>query len=105
MFDCPDNMAVYTSELTKTMEWSVPEFIDPNNETLEVFANYPQAKWTFPWGDFNVSYSALKLSNGLRTECLFEIRVRRKYTDFDECCFFFITYIPKVYFIAKVHTI
>lgn len=78
MFDCPANMTVFTSELTKTVEWSVPEFIDPNNESLKVFTNYPEAKWTFPWGDFNVSYSALKPSIGLRTECLFEIRVRRK---------------------------
>ncbi|CAC5413977.1 unnamed protein product [Mytilus coruscus] len=69
-------MTAFTSELTKTLEWSVPEFIDPNNETLEVFSNYPESKWTFPWGDFNVSYLALKQSNGLRTECLFEIRVR-----------------------------
>ncbi|XP_071135294.1 leucine-rich repeat-containing G-protein coupled receptor 4-like [Mytilus edulis] len=56
MFDCPANMTVFTSELTKTVEWSVPEFIDPNNESLEVFKNYQEAKWTFPWGDFNVSY-------------------------------------------------
>lgn len=78
MSNCSKDMHILTSDLTKSVKWTIPDFTDPHNTSLLITKNYVINNWTFPWGDYNISYSALKPMNGLVTECLFEIKIRRK---------------------------
>lgn len=71
-------MKILTSDLSKSVEWTIPDFTDRYNTSLIIKENYVINKWTFPWGDYNISYSALKLVNGIVSECVFEIKIRRK---------------------------
>lgn len=77
MFNCSNDMKILTSDLTKSVQWTIPDFTDPHNTSLIIKENYVINKWTFPWGDYNISYSALKPVNGIVTECVFEIKIRR----------------------------
>ena len=79
MADCSNDLDIVSSDLITTVKWKKPAFSDLHNLKFEIASNYPENKWDFPWGDFNVSYYARKPSNGLSTECIFHIRVRRKY--------------------------
>ncbi|CAC5393168.1 unnamed protein product [Mytilus coruscus] len=76
MSNCSNDMKILTSDLTKSVEWTIPDFTDPHNTSLSITENYVINNWTFPWGDYNISYSALKAVNGHVTECLFEIKIR-----------------------------
>ncbi|XP_052070060.1 fibropellin-3-like isoform X3 [Mytilus californianus] len=76
MTNCSSDKYITTSKLTDLVEWQIPSFTDPHNFPIDVTANYLSNEFTFPWGDFNVSYSAVKPSNGLRTNCLFGISLR-----------------------------
>lgn len=78
MSNCSSDQSFTTDSLTTRYDWQVPEFSDPHNFDVVVTSNYPSNVFTFPWGDFSVSYSAVKPSNGLDSQCLFEIKVRRK---------------------------
>lgn len=85
MSDCQNSETILTSQPEAIASWRIPSFHDPMGNPLSVFTNYPSSNSSsFPWGDFTVQYSALKLSNGLREECNFTISVRRtcitKYT-------------------------
>ncbi|XP_021345012.1 protein jagged-1-like, partial [Mizuhopecten yessoensis] len=76
MTDCPSNMKLFVTTPTVNVNWSIPVFTDPMGTYLKLTHNYPVNRWEFPWGDFTVQYSALKPSNGLNTECLFNITIR-----------------------------
>lgn len=56
-------------------------FTDPFGNSIDITANYPQAEFDFPWGDFVVQYLAVKVNNGLPAECTFNVSIRRKYRD------------------------
>ncbi|KAK3102486.1 hypothetical protein FSP39_011702, partial [Pinctada imbricata] len=74
--NCPTHIIRKTAEHTLWINWTAPLFYDPLGTDIDISTNYPSAEWTFYWGDFPVQYSALKPSNGLRTECTFNISVR-----------------------------
>ncbi|XP_060063504.1 neurogenic locus notch homolog protein 1-like [Ylistrum balloti] len=76
MTDCPTNMNLFVSKPTVSINWSIPIFTDPMGTDLKVTNNYPINHWSFHWGDFTVQYSALKRTNGLSTECIFNITIR-----------------------------
>ncbi|XP_062610427.1 neurogenic locus notch homolog protein 2-like [Saccostrea cucullata] len=78
MSGCHDNKTVYSSKHETFLNWTAPSFYDPVGKELTISTNYPQNSWSFPWGDFTVQYVALKPSNGLRTSCVFNVKVRRK---------------------------
>lgn len=73
---CHGDIYVNATEHTVDVSWVVPTFSDPMNTELIVTKNYPSPAFTFPWGDFTVQYVATKPSNGLQTECAFQIHVR-----------------------------
>lgn len=79
MSGCPNDMDIETSSVTQEVSWNAPHFWDPHGNNVTVAHNYPKNRWTFPWGDFTVSFSALKPLNGLRIGCVFNIRIRRKF--------------------------
>ncbi|XP_076073441.1 P-selectin-like [Mytilus galloprovincialis] len=81
MTNCSSDKYITTSKLTDLVEWQIPTFTDPHDFRIDVTANYLNNEFTFPWGDFNVSYSAVKPSNGLSTDCLFGISLRPKPCD------------------------
>ena len=81
---CPKDIFMNIANPTVDVNWTVPSFHDPMNTELRISSNYPTNHWTFHWGDFIVQYVATKLLNGLRSECLFNIKIRRK------CAFSFI---------------
>ncbi|XP_056008437.1 sushi, von Willebrand factor type A, EGF and pentraxin domain-containing protein 1-like [Ostrea edulis] len=76
MSGCHENMTVYSAEPITFINWTEPTFHDPVGKHVMVSTNYPQNSWKFPWGDFIVQYEALKPSNGLRTNCVFDLKVR-----------------------------
>jgi hypothetical protein len=76
---CHEDIHVNATEQTLEYSWTEPKFSDSRGSALEIVSNYPTPEFTFPWGDFTVQYVATKISNGLRTECSFKIKVRRKY--------------------------
>lgn len=76
MTDCPRDIAVFSKEPTVFVNWTTPSFFDPLGTNIQVTTNYPAGSGTFPWGDFIAQYVALKPSNGLRTECTFNITIR-----------------------------
>ena len=72
-------MDIFSKEPTVFVNWTAPSFHDPTGSNIQVTTNYPMDSATFPWGDFVAQYVALKPSNGLRTECSFNITIRRKF--------------------------
>lgn len=78
MANCSSNIHRKTSDTTTDVQWDIPIFWDIHNFSVQVYTNYPKNTWTFPWGDFTVSYSATKPTNGMKTECSFLVQVRRK---------------------------
>ena len=86
MSNCSSDQSFTIDSLTTRYDWQVPEFSDPHNFDVVVTSNYPFNVFTFPWGGFSERYSAVKPSNGLDSECLFEIKVRRK-------CIFMTCYV------------
>ncbi|XP_056020424.1 sushi, von Willebrand factor type A, EGF and pentraxin domain-containing protein 1-like isoform X2 [Ostrea edulis] len=76
MTNCPSDMSIFSNEPTIFVNWTAPSFYDPVGKSIEVSMNYPDDSWTFPWGDYVAQYVALKPSNGLRTECTFNITIR-----------------------------
>lgn len=76
MTDCLRDIAVFSKEPTVFVNWTTPSFFDPLGTNIQVTTNYPAGSGTFPWGDFIAQYVALKPSNGLRTECTFNITIR-----------------------------
>lgn len=79
MNDCPYNMTKFSSEPVTYINWTAPTFVDPVGKPISISTNYPQNSYNFPWGDFRVQYVALKPSNGMRTSCVFTLKIRRKY--------------------------
>lgn len=80
MSNCQNSETILTSQPEAVASWNIPSFHDPMGNQIKVQSNYPQNTSTFPWGDFTVQYSALKLNNGLRTECNFNLAVKRTYS-------------------------
>nr|XP_034302889.1 hyalin-like [Crassostrea gigas] len=76
MSNCQNSETILTSQPEAVASWNIPSFHDPMGNQIKVQSNYPQNTSTFPWGDFTVQYSALKLNNGLRTECNFNLSVK-----------------------------
>ena len=72
-------MTKFSSEAMTFLNWTAPTFTDPVGKPIEISTNYPQNSYTFPWGDFDVQYVALKPSNGMRTSCVFSLKIRRKF--------------------------
>lgn len=79
MENCSSDMYINTSRIENLVKWQIPTFTDPHSFGIKVTANYPSNEFTFPWGDFKVSYTATKPTNGFSTNCLFSIILRRKY--------------------------
>ncbi|XP_071132597.1 sushi, nidogen and EGF-like domain-containing protein 1 [Mytilus edulis] len=76
MKNCSNDIYITTAALENLVKWQIPLFTDPHNFAIKVTANYPSNEFTFPWGDFKVSYTAVKPTNGLSTNCLFNISLR-----------------------------
>ena len=74
----PDNMERNATERTLAVSWPEPVFTDPFDNTIDITANYAEAEFEFPWGDFTVQYVATKINNSLSVECSFNVSVRRK---------------------------
>ncbi|KAK3086698.1 hypothetical protein FSP39_022139 [Pinctada imbricata] len=74
--NCSKDKFVYSHLPITKISWPTPNFTDPLGNNVKVTSNYQQNEYDFPWGDFTVQYTALKPSNGLRTECTFNITVR-----------------------------
>ncbi|XP_019616673.1 PREDICTED: neurogenic locus notch homolog protein 1-like [Branchiostoma belcheri] len=72
---CPRDQDVTALNNTETVSWQTPIFSDFRNETVHVSSNYAGNKGTFPWGQYDVQYTATKPFNGLRSSCEFTIRV------------------------------
>lgn len=79
MNNCPNNMTQFSAEPVTYINWTAPTFVDPVGKPIRISTNYPLDSYSFPWGDFKVQYVALKPSNGMRTSCVFTIKIRRKY--------------------------
>lgn len=79
MNNCPDNMTKFSSEPVTYINWTAPTFLDPTGKPVSISTNYPENSYSFPWGDFTVQYVALKPSNGMRTSCVFTLKIRRKF--------------------------
>ncbi|XP_076073433.1 E-selectin-like [Mytilus galloprovincialis] len=76
MENCSSDMYINTSRIENLVKWQIPTFTDPHSFGIKVTANYPSNEFTFPWGDFKVSYTATKPTNGFSTNCLFSIILR-----------------------------
>ncbi|CAC5361881.1 unnamed protein product [Mytilus coruscus] len=76
MTNCSSDKYITTSALINLVKWQIPSFADPHNFAIKVTANYPLNEFTFSWEDFKVSYTALKPTNGLSTNCLFSFSLR-----------------------------
>lgn len=79
MKNCSGDKYITTAAIEYLVKWQIPSFTDPHSFAIKVTSNYPSNEFTFPWGDFKVSYTAIKPTNGLSTNCLFSISLRRKY--------------------------
>ncbi|XP_053381091.1 fibrillin-1-like isoform X2 [Mercenaria mercenaria] len=73
---CSEDVHINATGHTVQYNWTEPIFTDPMGSVLEIVSNYPSPEFTFPWGDYTVQYVATKTSNGLRTECSFQVKVR-----------------------------
>ncbi|CAG2248856.1 unnamed protein product [Mytilus edulis] len=80
MMNCSVDKYITTEAIKNLVNWQIPSFTDPHNFAIKVTSNYPSNEFTFPWGDFKVSYTAIKPTNGFSTNCLFSIRLRQSYT-------------------------
>ncbi|CAG2206585.1 unnamed protein product [Mytilus edulis] len=78
MTNCSGDKNIKTAALENLVKWQIPSFIDPHNFAIKITSNYPSNEFTFPWGDFQISYTAMKPTNGLSTNCLFSISLRPK---------------------------
>ena len=78
MTNCPHNIQMNATQRTLTVAWQEPDFTDPFDETIDIMSNYPMSEFNFNWGVYTVQYVATKPNNGLSTECVFNINVRRK---------------------------
>ncbi|XP_071132601.1 uncharacterized protein [Mytilus edulis] len=76
MENCSSDKYINTSAIENLVKWQIPTFTDPHNFAIKVTTNYPSNEFTFPWGDFKVSYTAIKPTNGLSKNCLFSINLR-----------------------------
>ncbi|KAL4218700.1 Sushi [Mactra antiquata] len=74
--NCSSDIAINATERTIGFDWTPPSFYDPLGNDLDIVSNYPSPSFVFPWGDFTAQYVATKPSNGLSTECTFNIKVR-----------------------------
>ncbi|XP_053381798.1 sushi, nidogen and EGF-like domain-containing protein 1 [Mercenaria mercenaria] len=74
---CPVDRNIMTSNLTSRQTWSEPKITDPHGTNVSVTKNYQTNSFEFPWGEFTIQYSAVKISNGLKAECKFTISVTR----------------------------
>lgn len=81
-----------SSERFVNITWKAPEFYDRFGHNVLTSSNYPRHGSSFFWGDYTVRYNALKTFNGLRTNCTFNIAVRRKLTfsSYEMICFMFV---------------
>lgn len=75
---CPDDIRRTSSERFVNITWKAPDFYDRFGHNVLISSNYPRHGSSFFWGHYTVEYSALKPFNGLRTNCTFNITVRRK---------------------------
>ncbi|XP_053380748.1 fibrillin-1-like isoform X4 [Mercenaria mercenaria] len=73
---CSEDVHINATDHTVQYNWTEPTFTDPMGSDLKIVSNYPSPEFTFPWGDYTVQYVATKTSNGLQTECSFQIKVR-----------------------------
>lgn len=78
MSGCSADVDINTKDQYVHYNWSTPTFTDPMGTELNVVSNYWSPEYKFPWGDHTVQYVATKISNGLQTECIFKVKVRRK---------------------------
>lgn len=76
---CSEDIDIKSSEDITFFNWTAPSFYDPAGKPITVSTNYPTNNFNFSWGDFKVQYVALKPSNGLRKECVFNLKIRRKF--------------------------
>ena len=76
---CSEDIDIKSSEDITFLNWTAPSFYDPAGKPITVTTNYPTNNFNFSWGDFKVQYVALKPSNGLRQECVFNLKIRRKF--------------------------
>lgn len=97
MNNCPDNITKFSSEPVTYINWTAPTFADPVGKLIRISTNYPQNSFNFPWGDFRVQYVALKPSNGMRTSCVFTLKIRRKYFPFFSSDFIVWIWIVWIY--------
>ncbi|KAL4218703.1 hypothetical protein ACF0H5_021291 [Mactra antiquata] len=74
--NCSSNIAINATKRTVRYDWTSPSFYDPHGNDLDIVSNYPTPFFVFPWGDYTAQYVATKPSNGLSTECAFNISVR-----------------------------
>ncbi|XP_019616668.1 PREDICTED: sushi, nidogen and EGF-like domain-containing protein 1 [Branchiostoma belcheri] len=72
---CPTDKNITAVDTRETVVWQSPVFSDFRNETVHVTSNYPSNVETFPWGQYDVQYTATKPFNGLRSSCEFTVRV------------------------------
>ncbi|KAL3870956.1 hypothetical protein ACJMK2_038981 [Sinanodonta woodiana] len=73
---CSGNMFEFVSKLSREVTWLAPTFTDPMGTSLIIQSNYDNNSYEFPWGDFTVQYTATKPSNGLVSDCVFNISIR-----------------------------
>ena len=78
MFGCPSDISLNATDTTKYGEWQEPTFNDSFGNDIAITKNYQSPQYDFPWGNFTVQYTATKPHNGLSTECVFTVKVRRK---------------------------
>ncbi|XP_060571634.1 sushi, von Willebrand factor type A, EGF and pentraxin domain-containing protein 1-like [Ruditapes philippinarum] len=73
---CPEDRMIITENMTSLQTWDEPVFEDPHGTSVHVTNNYPTNSHEFPWGEFYIHFTAVKPSNGFRTECKFKISVK-----------------------------
>lgn len=79
MTNCSADKYITTAAIKNLVKWQIPSFTDPHNFAIKVTANYPSNEFKFPWGNFKISYTAIKPTNGLSVQCLFSVSLRREY--------------------------
>jgi hypothetical protein len=75
---CPEDRMIITENMKTLQTWDEPVFEDPHGTPVHVTKNYQTNSHEFPWGEFYIQFTAVKPSNGYRTECKFKISVKRK---------------------------
>lgn len=74
--NCPDNIEIFTSNMTSFQKWTAPKIFDPFGNKITITTNYPQSEFTFPWGEFVATYTGVKQNNGMQIECLFKVSIK-----------------------------